>query len=106
MAILSLNIHNLRYFGLRDLIWVHSADADSLVVHVKHNTRRLLAPLGKVLFEHVNDEFHWRVGGVQPPAPVEARLPGPRARLGGDARSALLPATGPWRVGFRRQPSR
>ena len=85
-------VHDLRHFGLRHFICIDPAFADSLMMHMQHNSRRGFVILAEETFQHVHDEFHRRVIVVEDEHAVHVRPLGLRLGLANDrgARSALI----------------
>ena len=90
MLVLAREVHHLRNLRLGHLVGKDAADADALVVHMKHDARGIFATLVEETLQHMHDKFHRRVVVVQKQHLVEAGLLGLRARLGDEPRLALV----------------
>lgn len=51
-------IHDLRDFGFRDFECVNAAGADSRLVHIEHDLRRLFLAFLENSHQDRDDEFH------------------------------------------------
>lgn len=89
-------IHHLRHLGLGNLVSVHAAFTDPVMMNVQHDLRRRLHILLEETLQHVNDEFHRRVIVVEDQHAIEARALRPRLDLRDDG-SAGRPARRPRR---------
>lgn len=65
MLLLSGTIHDLVNLGFRNIIREDTANSDTPPMDMEHDCRRFVARFSKNRFEHVNDEFHWRIIVVQ-----------------------------------------
>src|SRR5713101_5839610 len=61
MLVLAGEVHDLRHLGLGDLVSIHAAFADSVVVNVKHDSCGRIAVLVEEALQHVHYELHRRV---------------------------------------------
>ena len=77
-------VHNLRHFGLGHFISIDPALADTVVMHMQHNSRRGLVILAEEPLQHVGHEFHRRVVVVENEHAVQVRPLGLRLGLGDD----------------------
>ncbi len=66
-------VHNLRHFCLGNLVRKNAAFSDAVMVHMKHDTRRILAGFLEKPFQNMHDELHGRVIVIQQQHPVLAR---------------------------------
>jgi len=64
-------VHDLRHFGLRDLVGEYPAFTDPMLMHMHHDPVRRLMILVEETFEHVNHELHRRVVIVEQQDTVE-----------------------------------
>src|SRR5262245_35586122 len=90
MLVLPGKVHDLGDLRLGYLIGIDPADANSLLMHMKHDARGLFAALVEKALQHVHDELHRRVVVVQQQNLVQAGLLGLRPSLGDEARLALF----------------
>ena len=74
MLILAGKIHDLHDLGLRDLVGIYAAFADTVIVDLKHDPGRGLPILLEKPFQDQDDEFHRRVVIIQQQDAVKARL--------------------------------
>ena len=65
MLVLAREIHHLCDLGLGHFISIGPAFSNTMLVHMQHDARRLLAALLKEPLQYVNDELHRRVVVVQ-----------------------------------------
>ena len=65
MLILTRVVVDLGYFGLGNLSGVCAAHPFPLRMNVQHDPDRIFAVEREKMLQHVNDEFHGRVVGVQ-----------------------------------------
>src|SRR6266568_7232322 len=61
MLVLAGEVHDLRHLGLGDLVSIHAAFADAVVVNVKHDSCGRIAVLVEEALQHVHYELHRRV---------------------------------------------
>jgi hypothetical protein len=80
MAVTSGGVDDLGDLGLGDVERENAADADSMLMDVKHDRDRILAGLVEESLEYVGYKFHRRVVVVQEQNAIERRFL--RLRLG------------------------
>src|SRR5665648_658740 len=90
MLVLTGETRHLRYLSLGYLVSVDPADTHALLVHMEHDTGRLLRRLVEEAFEDVHDEIHRRVVVVEQQHLVAARPFGFRPRLGNDMSAGVV----------------
>ena len=85
-------VHNLRHFGLGDLVSEDTALADPMLVNVHHDALCRLVVLAKETLEHVHDKLHRCVVVVKQEDAIEVRPLGLRPCLGDNrgARAVLI----------------
>ena len=84
MLVFAGKVHHLRHFGFGDLIGIHAAFADPVVVHMEHDAVGRLVVLAEKPLDHMHDEFHRRVIVVEDQHAVKIRPLDLRPRLGND----------------------
>ncbi len=82
---LARKIDHLCDLGFGDFITEHAADADALLMDMKHHPRRILHTHLEKALKAEDDEFHRRVIIIQHQHLVGRRLFRACARFGGDA---------------------
>ena len=80
-------VHDLRYFGLCYLVRKNTTFADPVVVHMQHNSCGRFVIFAKKSFQHVHDEFHWRVIVIEDEHAVHVWPLGLRLGLGNNCRA-------------------
>ena len=90
MLILPREIHHLGNLGLGHLVGIDATDADTLVMHMEHDTRGIFTAFVEETLQHVHHKLHRRVVVVQQQHLVQARLLGLGACLGDEAGLALI----------------
>ena len=87
VLILARVVHHLRHFRLGDLVGEDAAFADPIVVHVKHDLRRLLLVLVEERLQNGDHELHRRVVVVEQQNAVHVRTLRLRPRARNDRRA-------------------
>ena len=87
---LACKVHHLGNFRLGNFERVDPTHADTLLMDVQHDSRRLFAPLVEEALKDVNHELHGRVVVVEQQHLVERWLLGFGFRLGDDARLPVV----------------
>ena len=77
-------VHHLSYFGLRYLISIDPTFANSMVMHMQHNSCGSFMILAEEPLQHVHNELHWRVVIVEDEHTIHIRSLGLRLGLGDD----------------------
>src|ERR1700733_12721273 len=91
MLMFSGKVHDLRHFGLGNLIGEDAAFPDPVLMHMHHDPMGRLLILVEEALENMDHELHRRVIVIEQQDPIEVRPLGLRLGLGNNrsARSAL-----------------
>ena len=82
VLVLRCEIHDLRHFRFGDFIGEDAAYPDTLLMDMEHDACGLIGIHLKESFQHMDDEFHWRIIVIEEQHLIKARL----LRLGAGAR--------------------
>jgi hypothetical protein len=85
-------VHDLRHFGLCHLVCIDTALANSMMMHMQHNSCGGFVVFAEESLQHVNNELHGRVVIVEDENAIHIRPLGLRLGLANDrgAGPALL----------------
>ncbi len=87
-------IHDLRHFGFGNFVCKNATLPDPMMMHMQHDLRCCFNILLEEFFQHVDDEFHWRIIIVQNENAIKIWTLRFRLNLGDNGRPRATTTTG------------
>ena len=90
MLVFAGEVRHLHHLGFGHFVGIDAAFANTMLMHMHHDSLRRLMVLVEEPLQHVDDEFHRCVVVIQQQHAVEAWALGLRLSLGNDRRTKKL----------------